>query len=128
MAHRVLWADANESEQTVITYSAEPDPDDSSVTNLVRREQRRPSYESSKQEPADLDVLLRDVEKVTFDYWDWRAKEWKQQWDSTQADGERGRVPTRVRITIEWKGEGGTVKYQTTARPMLQEQLGFFTN
>ncbi|HTE56877.1 MAG TPA: type II secretion system protein GspJ [Kofleriaceae bacterium] len=131
MAHRVLWADANESEQTVITYSAEADPDKPSTVNLVRREQRRPSNEPSREERAELDVLLSDIEKVKFEYWDWRAKEWMEDWDSTQADGERGRLPTRVRILIELKtaGEGSdTVKYQTEARLMLQEELKFFTN
>ena len=69
-----------------------------------------------------------DVQKVKFEYYDWRAKDWKDDWDSTQADGERGRLPERVRITIEIEnGEGtGTMKYTTTARPMLQEQLNFF--
>jgi general secretion pathway protein J len=130
MDHRVLWADANESEQTVIAYSAEPDPNDSSATNLVRREQRRPSNEPTRQEKAELDILLRDVEHVSFEYYDWKAKEWKESWDSTQADGERGRVPGRVKVTIELKiGDGNeTVKYTTQARPMLQEELRFFTN
>lgn len=130
MAHRVLWADANESEQTVVAYSAETDPDKTSVKNLVRREQRRQSNEPSRQEPAELDLLLRDVQRVQFEYYDWKAKEWKGDWDSTKPDAERGRVPTRVRITLELpNGDGsGTVKYVTQARPMLQEELKFFTN
>lgn len=131
MAHRVLWADANESEQTVIAYAAEPDPDQSGITNLVRREQRRPSNETSREERAELDVLLRDVRRVQFEYWDWKNKEWHDDWDSTQADGERGRLPTRVRITIEVPSgadDGATVKYQTQARLMIQEELKFFTN
>lgn len=131
MAHRVLWADANESEQTVITYAAEADPDQGGVTNLVRREQRRPSNEPSREEPAELDLLVRDIRRVQFEYWDWKNKEWMKDWDSTQADGERGRLPTRVRITIEVPSgadDGGTAKYQTQARLMMQEELKFFTN
>jgi type II secretion system protein J len=129
MAHRVLWADANESEQTVISYAAESDPDDRSRTNLIRREQRRPSNEQSRQEPADVDLLMRDIQKVKFEYYDWRSKEWKESWDTTKADGERGRLPTRVRITIELKNQqGDPVKYVTQARVMLEEQLQFFTN
>ena len=130
MAHRVLWADANESEQTVIAYAAEADPDQSGTTNLVRREQRRPANEPSRDEPAELDLLLRDIRRVQFEYWDWKNKEWMKDWDSTQADGERGRLPTRVRITIEVpSGDGDeTVKYQTQARLTMQEELKFFTN
>ena len=41
MAHRVLWADANESDQTLIYYYSENDTEDSSKTNLLRRESRR---------------------------------------------------------------------------------------
>lgn len=131
MAHRVLWGDANESEQTAIAYSAESDPENRSQTNLVRREQRRPSNEPTRQEPAELDLLLRNVQRVKFDYYDWKAKEWKDDWDSTQADGERGRLPSRIRITIELENVSGgsePTKYVTQVRPMLQEELKFFTN
>ena len=130
LAHRVLWADANESEQTIVSYAAEEDQEDSRMTNLVRREQRRPSNEPASQERAELDVLLRDISRVKFEYYDWRAKEWKETWNSTQGDGDRGRVPGRIRITIELEnGEGADVsKYVTQVRPMMQEELKFFTN
>lgn len=135
MAHRILWANANESEQTIITYQAEADLEDSSLTNLVRREQRRPTNDTSSRrdkEPAELDVLIRDVERVKLEYYDWKDKSWKERWDSTQADGERGRVPTRVRITLEIEqedadGDKEVVKYVTQARLVLQEELRFFT-
>ena len=133
MAHQVLWADANESEQTVITYQAERDPDDGRITNLLRREQRRPNNDPQRQEPTDADVMVRDVKEVRFEYWDWRDKSWKDTWDSTQADAERGRLPSRVRITLEIEvsepdGDERTLKYVTQARIMLQEELRFFTN
>lgn len=128
MDHQVLWADADESEQTVITYEAEADPDDRSITNLIRREQRRPSNEPHTSEPADVDVVIHDVSKVTFEYYDWRAQDWKDEWDSTQADAQRGRLPTRVRITVEARWGDGKIKRTTEARIMLQEQLQFFAN
>src|SRR5215471_13218163 len=58
MDHRVLWADANESEQTVISYVGRDDPEHSGVTNWIRREQRRMSNELPDSEPADYDVLV----------------------------------------------------------------------
>jgi type II secretory pathway component PulJ len=133
MSHQVLWADANESEQTVITYEPELDPDDSRRTNLLRREQRRPNNDPSRPEPADADVLVRDVKRLRFEHWDWRDKRWKDAWDSTRADGERGRVPSRVRITLEIEvtepdGDTRTLKYVSQVRIMLQEELKFFTN
>jgi general secretion pathway protein J len=134
MAHEVLWADANESEQTVVTYAAEPDPDDRSKTNVVRKELRRmpDPLDSQGETPAEVDLLLRDIERVKFEYYDFRDKSWKERWDSTQADAERGRLPTRVRITVEVGIDRGddhtTVKYITQARISMQEQLNFVTN
>tara|TARA_R110002096_G_scaffold44526_13_gene120450 strand:- start:18831 stop:19556 length:726 start_codon:yes stop_codon:yes gene_type:complete len=129
MSHRVLWADANESEQTMISYFEESDLEDSGKDNLIRRESRRPPDEDWKNEPAEIDVLLRDVKKVQFEYYDWTEKDWRDEWDSTAVDGQRGRMPSRVRITIILENEGGDeVKFVSQARIMLQEELKFFTN
>lgn len=129
MGHRVLWADANESEQTMIYYFEESDPDDSSKRNLIRRESRRPHDEDWESEPAEIEVLLRDIEKVQFEYYDWPERTWLEEWDSTAVDGQRGRLPSRVRVTIELKSESGDeVKFVSQARVMLQEELKFFTN
>lgn len=129
MAHRVLWADANESEQTLIYYYADRDPEDSSKTNLLRRESRRLSNEQWENEPADVEVLLRDIQEVEFEYYDWREKDWRETWDSTKVDGQRGKLPSRVRLTIRLENEkGDEVVFTSQARLMLQEELKFFTN
>jgi type II secretion system protein J len=132
MAHRVLWADANESEQTVITYFGESDPDDRSLTNLVRRELRRPPSEPGRtdDQPGEIDLLIRNIRSVKFEYYDWQTKEFKENWDSTKQDAERSRLPTRVRVTIELENPAGgdPIRYQTQVRLMLQEELKFFTN
>ena len=99
LGHTALWANANESSQTLISYLAEPDIKDSSVTNLVRRESRRLSNDQWEQEKAEYDVLIRDIEGVKFEFWDWQKKEWDERWDTTAADGQKNRLPTRVRIT-----------------------------
>jgi len=129
LGHKALWAEANESEQTLIAYYSESDLEDGSKTNLLRRESRRLSNETWKSEPAEIDVLLRDVEKVSFEYYNWRDEDWQEDWDTTSAAGEKGRLPTRVRITIEVETEDGdSVKYVTQARIMMQEELRFFAN
>ena len=128
-AHRPIWANAKESEQTLIAYYAERDPEDSGVTNLIRRESRRLSNNPWKSMPGDIDVLLRDVEEVTFEYWDWKEKDWKERWDSTANDGEKGRLPSRVKITIELKSKKDETRtYVTQARIMMSEELRFFIN
>lgn len=129
MAHRVLWADANESEQTMIYYYEEDDQKDSRKTNLVRRENRRLTEEQWENEPGDIEVLLHDVQKVQFQYYDWAEKDWKDTWDSTKVDGQRGKLPTRVRITFELENDkGDDIKFTSQARLMMQEELKFFTN
>lgn len=124
----VLWADASESEQTMIWYYGETARDRSGVTNLMRREARRLSEENWREIPAEVDVLLRDVKRVEFEYFDFRDKEWKRRWNTTAADAERGRLPTYVRVTIEVPAGQRTRTYRTTVRLMLQEELRFFAN
>lgn len=124
--HTPLWANANESEQGMIYYFLDADRRDASKTNLLRRENRRPSYEPWESEPAEIDVLLRDVDKIEFEYFDHTDNEWKSRWDTTAADGEKGRLPTRVRYTITVKNETGAERtYVSQARIMMQEELRF---
>lgn len=124
--HRVLTADANESEQTQISYEAMRDRQDGDKTNWIRREQRRLSNENPEDEPAEYDVLVHDIEEVQFEFWDWNREEWKDRWDSTASDGERGRLPERVRITLKIKTPKGEISTRTTqASLLMQDSLQF---
>jgi len=125
LGHRVLWADANESEQTVISYLPHDDPEHSGVTDWIRREQRRPSNQPPEEEPSDYDVLVRDIQSVKIEFWNWKNLEWQDTWDTTQADGQRGWLPTRVRITLTVKGQDKDIKLTTQARIRMQEMLNF---
>lgn len=123
-AHLALWADANESDQSVIAYSLDDDREDPSLDDLYRKELRRPSNEPWASEPAELDVLLRGVDRLELAYWDWQDKKWQDSWDSTKTDGERNRLPSRVRITVYYKNpRGDELKMTTQARLLLQEAL-----
>jgi prepilin-type N-terminal cleavage/methylation domain-containing protein len=131
LGHDVLWADAAESEQTMITYEAERDPEDSSKTNIVRRELRRLPTENfrSRDVPADVDLLVRDVVSLEFQFFDWRDDEWQVEWDTTAADRERGRLPSRVRIELVIASRGGReITFTTQARVALQEELNFLAD
>ncbi len=129
MGHRVMWADADESEQTLIAYFEASDRDEPGKTNLVRHESRRLSNEPWEREPADREVLLRDVAKVKFEYFDWRDNSWKERWNSTQADAEAGRLPTRVKITVVvHMPSGNDMTLTTQARINIEEELRFFAN
>jgi prepilin-type N-terminal cleavage/methylation domain-containing protein len=126
LGHRVLWADANESEQTVISYMSHDDPNRSGVVDWVRREQRRPSNLQPSEEAADYDILVHDIAGAKLEFWNWKNSEWQATWDTTQIDGQKGFLPSRVRITLTTKGpDDKEYKVTTEARIWMQEVLNF---
>jgi prepilin-type N-terminal cleavage/methylation domain-containing protein len=126
MGHRVLWADANESEQTVIEYLSRTSPDKVGGTDWVRREQRRQSNEPPEDQASEYDVLLTDVKDVKLEFWNWKNLEWQDTWDTTQSDGQKGMLPSRVRITVTtFDPAGNDYKVSTQARIVMQEPLNF---
>jgi type II secretion system protein J len=126
LGHRVLWADANESEQTVIQYMQRNTPGMSGGVDWIRREQRRPSNDPPEDLSSDYDVLLTNVQSVKLEFFNWKNVEWQDTWDTTQSDGQKGLLPTRVRITVTVKDPGDhDYKLTTQARILLQEPLNF---
>ena len=126
LGHRPLWADANESEQTVISYLSHDDPEHPEMTDWIRREQRRESNELPDQEASDYDILVHDVTGAKIEFWNWKNNEWQDTWDTMQSDGQKGWLPSRVRITIMFKGpDGKEAKLTSQARIWMQEQLNF---
>ena len=126
LGHRVLWADANESDQTVIEYLPHDNRDKPGQLDWVRREHRRPSNDPPEDAPSDYDVLLSDITSVKFEYFNWKTIEWQETWDTTQSDGQKGMLPSRVRITVTTKDPGGNdYKLSTQARIVMQEPLNF---
>lgn len=124
-SHSPMWADANESDQTVVMYHVEQDRRTHQPA-LFRRELRRTSNERFDSEPAELDVMLGGIEKLEISYWDWKDKDWQSSWDTTKVDGEKDRLPVRIRIAIEYKNpRGDTLKLQTQARLLMQEALQY---
>lgn len=126
LGHRVLWADANESDQTVIQYLAHSSRDRPGQYDWVRREQRRQSNQPPEEEPSDYDVLVRDIVAVRLEFWNWKNLAWQETWDTTQSDGQRGWLPSRVKITVTVKDRSGKdVPLTTQARILMQEPLNF---
>jgi prepilin-type N-terminal cleavage/methylation domain-containing protein len=126
LGHRVLWADANESEQTVISYVSRDNRERPGEVDWIRREQRRLSYEPPETEPADYDVLIHNIVAAKLEFWNWRSLQWQDSWDTTQSDGQKGWLPGRVRITVTIKGpDDRDYKVMTEARIWMQEALNF---
>ena len=96
------------------------------MIDWVRREQRRPSNQLPEEEPADYDVLVHDIASVKIEFWNWKNPEWQDSWDTTQSDGQRGWLPSRVRITLTAKRPRRQgLKLSTQARIPMQEPLNF---
>jgi general secretion pathway protein J len=97
--HQRLRADVPEGDTSLIAYFGAPDPDDSRVVNLMRRETSRLEAKKPELIPGAAYILCPDVARVKFSYWDFRAKEWRDEWDTTQANGYTF-PPTQVKIAL----------------------------
>ncbi len=129
LSHQRLYANAKESDQTIVSYYIASDPDDRNSENLYRRESRRTAQEKWDSLPGDTDVLFTGVEKFEVEYWDEKDREWEETWNTTSADGKPNRLPDRVRITLGFKDERGKdVTFMTQARVHMPEVLVFFAN
>jgi len=128
-AHTPLYADANESDQTIVSYSAEPDLVDRKKTNLVRRETRRLTGEKPDQIPGATEVLFTDVSKLDLAYYDFKTKEWRDTWSTAGSDTNANRLPDRVRIKLTFVDTNGQeITVTTQARIYLQEVISFYAN
>jgi general secretion pathway protein J len=122
--HLTLWSDSNESDQTMIAYYLDEDREDPKLDSLYRKELRRLPDESWEGTPGELDILLRGVDKLEFEYWDWKNEKWQREWDSSKGDGVVNRIPTRVRIKLSYKNSrGDELTITTQARPLLEERV-----
>lgn len=130
LAHTPLYADANESDQTVIEYRVEASKDDRGKDDLLRRETRRlPLAEKPDQVAGQADVLLADVQRFKVQFWDQRDREWQDSWSTQNTNGEAPRLPDRVKITVVFVDERGKdVQIVTQTRLTMTELLTSYAN
>ncbi len=77
-------------------------------------------------EPAEYDVLIHDLVSAKIEFWNWKNLDWQDTWDTTQSDGQKGWLPSRVRITVTIKdAQDQDYKLTTQARILMQEPLSF---
>jgi general secretion pathway protein J len=125
-AHLRVRRDSNESDQSVIQYFLEQDPDDSSRQHLYRRETKRltgdlPEY-LGRYAPAY--VLCEDVESLEFRYWDPVRQEWLEEWRTTAVDQQPDRLPPRVEIKLGIMNDDREVQYFVTQTTLpMQEKI-----
>ena len=120
-SHLRLVRDANETDQNVLTYYGDDDPDDPGVTNLMRREKIR--IDGEPEEGGEAMVLCHDVESLHFELWDETKQDWVEEWDCSQIE-RQNQMPKLVRITLTVINEyGEEMPFTTITRIFVNKPL-----
>lgn len=123
MSHARLLRDAKESDQGVVEYTVEADPERQGELALFRREKAR--IDDQPERGGAKAVVCEHVVSFDVQYWDWKRQEWAREWITNTA--ERGNIlPTRVKIHLGLKMPDGNVRaYETEARVAIVRPLDF---
>ena len=121
-AHEPLTAHANESDQTVITYWVDTDPDGSGKNVLLRRFKRRIDADPDTEANTVTEVLCTGVTDLQFDYWNDATGDWKEAWDTDGIETPNV-LPKRVKITMTVKDENDREMKLVTQAPILLWQV-----
>ena len=123
-AHQRLRSGAPEGDAAIVGYFGERDPEDRRILNLMRRETRRLMSKDPHEVPGETYVLCPDVVRLKFSYYDYRKKEWHDDWDSKVIG--MNYLPSHVHISLTvLDGDGQEVTYATDARIQLTEKVGY---
>jgi general secretion pathway protein J len=125
-SHLRVRKDANESDQTIIQYLVEDDPEEADRQHLYRRESRRLTGDL----PENLGdyfpayVLCEDVASLELEYWDIQKEDWVEEWQTMVNDAQPDRLPQRVKIKLGVKDHTGEVAYYSTQVVLpMQEKI-----
>jgi general secretion pathway protein J len=123
MAHQRLYRDVKESDQSVVGYTLDADPDHPGEQALFRREKARLDDEPDRGGRKDL--VADHVTSFRIRYWDARRNDWSREWSTKSVDHPND-LPTRVRFEMEIAlGGGRTEKLSTETRIALTRPLGY---
>lgn len=124
-AHRRLGRNSHESDQSELSYFTSRDPNVSGKVDLVRRED--PHIDMDPDKGGTVLVVAEDVSEFDVRYYDPVAQLWTDSWDSSQATGQLGRLPSQVMVTLVLNGGPGnkTIKFQTKIPIQMQLPLTF---
>jgi len=124
-SHLRVRKDANESDQSVIQYFLEADPEDGSRTHLYRRESRR----LTGDQPEDLErffpayVLIEDVVAFDVKYWNTQDLDWQDEWRTNKIDYQPDRLPERIKIKVVILDGEDEVEFNSQVVLMMQEKI-----
>ncbi|MCS6914784.1 MAG: type II secretion system protein GspJ [Myxococcales bacterium] len=98
--HQRLYADAKEADTAAVSYFGLRDKQDPRRIHLMRRETRRLQADRFENIAGETDLLCDDVVRLELSYYHPDRREWLETWQTTQADGFPGRLPSKVRIRL----------------------------
>lgn len=122
-SHGRLTRDAKESDQAVVEYSVEADPQKEGALALLRRE--KPRIDDSPDRGGTSAVVAEHVKAFDVEYWDWKRQEWARDWTTRNQD-KGGLLPTRVRFRLTLvMPDGKDRTFETQARVAIVRPLDF---
>lgn len=123
--HQHLYRDAREGDTAIVSYYVAPDPEDRRRTHLWRRESRRlVTLPDLNKYAGEAFVVCPDVVSLKATFFDTRQNDWREDWNTTSADGQPNRLPARVHIEMMVKDERGVnATFSTDARLHMDEPV-----
>jgi general secretion pathway protein J len=126
--HQRMRTDAAEGDSALVYYFTAPDPDDPLQTNLMRRETRRLEAKDTKLLPGETYLLCPAISRLKLAYYDYKQKDWREEWDTTKADGLQY-LPTQVRISLTVLDEkNNPITFISVARLHALERVDYRPN
>jgi general secretion pathway protein J len=123
MAHRRLYWDARESDQAIVEYTVESDPDLPGEQALFRREKVR--LDDEPDTGGRKDLVATHVTGLTVSYWDRQRNDWAREWSTKSVEKSKA-LPSRVRFELELKlADGRTERFVTETRVEIGTPLEF---
>lgn len=120
-AHVRLYRDAKESDQAVVEYTLDSDPDHAGEQALFRR--AKPRIDDEPDRGGRRDLVADRVRSLRLQYWDEKRRDWVREWTTRSTEHER-ELPRRVRIELEAAlADGRIEKFVTEARIELRASL-----
>ena len=123
MAHQRLVRNARESDQSMVEYFLDSDPDLPGEQALFRRE--KPRLDDDPDHGGTSAILCQHVTAFEVSYWDWKKQDWAKEWSSASTE-RQNMLPTRVRFRLRTKmPDGSEEKFETQTRIAIIRPMDF---